>query len=393
MDLLILLIYAAIVWFIFIKKKWLPWTFVSQVIVVVIPIVGLAILILFLNIFAPESKDVRVMNYVVPVVPRVTGRVIEVPVEPNRPVKKGDVLFRLDPVPFKIDVEAAAANLSAMRAKLLSAEAGARGLKEQLKGASGKREALSAKLALSRKRAVQYQSLAASGAGTKFDLEQTQSDVLNLENELAALTASEAQVKEKLAAKSSSGDQDDVAQAKAQIEQAQAQLDDANWKLDQTVYYAPGDGTVVGLALRPGAIAAQFPMMPVMSFVLDEQWVVAMFDQNEVREVEPGNLAEIALRTYPGRIIRCRVMAVVWATSQGQLPISGSIPVTGSASPVPEGRLAVRLGLDDQDKDIFLAAGARGSGAIYTNGAKAIHILRKVLMRVHTKLDWLILKL
>jgi multidrug resistance efflux pump len=333
MDLLILLIYAAIVWFIFIKKKWLPWTFVSQVIVVVIPIVGLAILILFLNIFAPESKDVRVMNYVVPVVPRVTGRVIEVPVEPNRPVKKGDVLFRLDPVPFKIDVEAAAANLSAMQAKLLSAEAGARGLKEQLKGASGKREALSAKLELSRKRAVQYQSLAASGAGTKFDLEQTQSDVLNLENELASLTASEAQVKEKLAAKSSAGDQDDVAQAKAQIEQAQAQLDDANWKLDQTVYYAPGDGTVVGLALRPGAIAAQFPMLPVMSFVLDEQWVVAMFDQNEVREVEPGNLAEIALRTYPGRIIRCRVMAVVWATSQGQLPISGSIPVTGSASP------------------------------------------------------------
>jgi len=133
MELLILLVYAALVWFIFIKKKWLPWTFVSQVIVVVIPVVGLTILILFLNIYAPESKDVRVMNYVVPVVPRVTGRVIEVPVEPNRPVKKGDVLFKLDPVPFQIDVQAATANLNAVQAKLLSAEAGARGLKEQLK--------------------------------------------------------------------------------------------------------------------------------------------------------------------------------------------------------------------------------------------------------------------
>jgi multidrug resistance efflux pump len=392
MDLLILLIYAAIVWFIFIKKKWLPWTFVSQVIVVVIPIVGLAILILFLNIFAPESKDVRVMNYVVPIVPRVTGRVIEVPVEPNRPVKKGDVLFRLDPVPFQIAVAAAASNLGAMKAKLLTAEASSRGLNEQLKQASGKREALSAKLGLARKRATQYQSLATSGAGTKFDLEQSQSDVLNLENELASLTASEAQVKEKLKAKTSSGEQDEVAQAKAQIAQAQAQLDDANWQLDQAVFYAPGDGTVVGLALRPGAIAAQLPMLPVMSFVLDEQMVVALFDQNEVREVEPGNTAEIALRTYPGRIIKCKVIAVVWATSQGQLPISGSLPVTGT-SPVPEGRLAVRLGVDEKDKDLFLAAGARGSGAIYTNGAKAIHILRKVLMRVHTKLDWLILKL
>jgi multidrug resistance efflux pump len=392
MDLLILLIYAAIVWFIFIKKKWLPWTFVSQVIVVVIPIVGLAILILFLNVFAPESKDVRVMNYVVPVVPRVTGRVIEVPVEPNRPVKKGDVLFKLDPVPFQIAVAAAAANLGAMRAKLLSAEASSRGLNEQLKQAAGKREALSAKLGLARKRATQYQTLATSGAGTKFDLEQSQSDVLNLENELASLTASEAQVKEKLKAKTSTGEQDEVAQAQAQIAQAQAQLDDANWQLDQAVFYAPGDGTVVGLALRPGAIAAQLPMLPVMSFVLDEQWVVALFDQNEVREVEPGNSAEIALRTNPGQIIKCKVISVVWATSQGQLPISGSLPVTGT-SPVPEGRLAVRLGVDEKDKALFLAAGARGSGAIYTNGAKAIHILRKVLMRVHTKLDWLILKL
>jgi multidrug resistance efflux pump len=262
-----------------------------------------------------------------------------------------------------------------------------------LKQASGKREALSAKLGLARKRVTQYEALAKTGAGTKFDLEQAQADADNLTNELASLTASESQVKEKLAAKTSAGEQDEVAQAKAQIAQAQSQLDDANWKLDQTVYYAPGDGTVVGLALRPGTVAAALPMLPVMSFVLDEQWVVAMFDQNEVREVEPGNRAEIALRTYPGRIIKCSVMAVVWATSQGQLPISGGLPNTGTAAPVPEGRLAVRLGVDDQDKDLFLAAGARGSGAIYTNGAKAIHILRKVIMRIHTKLDWLILKL
>ncbi len=392
MDLLILLVYAALVWFIFIKKKWLPWNFVSQVIVAIIPVIGLSILILFLNIFAPESKDVRVMNYVVPVVPRVTGRVIEVPVEPNRPVKKGDVLFKLDPVPFQIEVAAAAANLSALQAKLLSAEAGARGLKEQLKQAAGKREALSAKLDLARKRVTQYEDLSKTGAGSKFELEQAQADADNLTSELASLAASEAQVKEKLAAKTSTGEQDDVAQAKAQIAQAQAQLDDANWKLAQTVYYAPGDGTVVGLALRPGAVAAQFPMLPVMSFVLDEQWVVALFDQNEVREVEPGNRAEIALRTYPGRIIKCTVISVIWATSQGQLPISGGLPETGVA-PIPQGRLAVRLGVDDEDKDLFLAAGARGSGAIYTNGAKAIHILRKVIMRVHTKLDWLILKL
>lgn len=58
---------------------------VSQVIVITLPIIGMALLILILNVVAPLSHDVRVINYVVPVVPRVTGRVIEVPVEPNRP--------------------------------------------------------------------------------------------------------------------------------------------------------------------------------------------------------------------------------------------------------------------------------------------------------------------
>ena len=393
MELLLLAIYSAAVWYVFIKKKWLPWNFGTQVVVVTIPIVGLTLLILLLNIYAPESKDVRVLNFVVPVVPRVTGRVIEVPVEPNMPVKKGDVLFKLDPVPFQLEVKAAAANLGALQAKLLTAQANARGLNEQLKEAAGKRVALSAKLDLSRKRVAQYKDLAGTGAGSKFDLEQAQADLLNLENELASLTASEAQVREKLAAKTPAGEQDEVAQVRAQIAQAQAQLDDANWKLDQTVYYAPGDGTVVGLALRPGAVAAQLPMLPVMSFVLNEQWVVALFGQNEVRKVQPGDRAEIALRTYPGRIIKCNVVSVVWANAQGQLPISGSLPTTGTAQPVPEGLLAVKLAVADPDKDIFLAAGARGSGAIYTNGLHEIHILRKILMRVHTKLDWLILKL
>ena len=393
MELLLLAIYSAAVWYVFIKKKWLPWNFGTQVVVVTIPIVGLTLLILLLNIYAPESKDVRVLNFVVPVVPRVTGRVIEVPVEPNMPVKKGDVLFKLDPVPFQLEVKAAAANLGALQAKLLTAQANARGLNEQLKEAAGKRVALSAKLDLSRKRVAQYKDLAGTGAGSKFDLEQAQADLLNLENELASLTASEAQVREKLAAKTPAGEQDEVAQVRAQIAQAQAQLDDANWKLDQTVYYAPGDGTVVGLALRPGAVAAQLPMLPVMSFVLNEQWVVALFGQNEVCKVQPGDRAEIALRTYPGRIIKCNVVSVVWANAQGQLPISGSLPTTGTGQPVPEGLLAVKLEVADPDKDVFLAAGARGSGAIYTNGLHEIHILRKILMRVHTKLDWLILKL
>jgi hypothetical protein len=48
---------------------------------------------------------------------------------------------------------------------------------------------------------------------------------------------------------------------------------------------------------------------------------------------------------------------------------------------------------DGKDKDLFLASGADGAGAVYTDSGEMIHILRKILVRVSAKLDWLILKL
>src|SRR5512142_1058732 len=102
MELLLLAIYSLVVWFVFIKMRWLPWNIGTQVTVVIIPIVALTALILALNIVAPSSADVRVVKYVINIVPQVRGRVVEVPVEPNRLVHKGDILFRIDPTPYEL---------------------------------------------------------------------------------------------------------------------------------------------------------------------------------------------------------------------------------------------------------------------------------------------------
>ena len=93
MEILLLGIYSFFVWLIFIKLKWLPWTTPWKVAVVIFPVVAIAAMLLALNIFAPTTSDVRVVKYVVPIVSQVRGRVVEVPVETNRPVKTGDVLF------------------------------------------------------------------------------------------------------------------------------------------------------------------------------------------------------------------------------------------------------------------------------------------------------------
>jgi len=128
MEALLLGIYAFFVWLVFFKLKWLPWNTVSQVIVITIPIVFLTVLVLTLNVVAPSSSDVRVLKYVVNVVPQVRGRVIDVPAEGNHPMKKGDVLFRLDPTPYQLQV-------NALEAQLANTQGSSRELDEQLIGA------------------------------------------------------------------------------------------------------------------------------------------------------------------------------------------------------------------------------------------------------------------
>jgi multidrug resistance efflux pump len=319
MEALLVGIYAFFVWLIYFKFKWLPWTTPHKVTVVVIPIVGLTVLILSLNYFAPSSNDVRVIKYVVQIVPQVKGHVIEVPAAGNRPMKKGEVLFKIDPTPYELDVKR-----------------------------------IEAQLALAQTRLRQTRQLAATGAGSKFDEERYESDVRQL----------------------------------------QAQLDQARWDLSQTTVYAPADGTPINVQLRPGSYVVPAPFAPAqaMAFVEDEYQVIALFHQNELTQVEPGNEVEIVLPTYPGDIIKATVDSIVWAQGQGHIPLGGPVPETGAA-PLPPGRFAVKLTIAEKDRARFLAAGALGNAAIYTNRLAAIHILRKVILRVGSYTNYLILKL
>jgi multidrug resistance efflux pump len=149
---------------------------------------------------------------------------------------------------------------------------------------------------------------------------------------------------------------------------------------------------VVNLQLRPGGFVAGMPFNPVMTLVESEGQVVALFHQNELHEVQPGNEAEFSLETYPGRIIKAKVDSVVWAQGQGQLPASGTLPMTGVFAQ-PPGRFAVKFDIAERDRALFLAAGAAGHAAIYTESLGAIHILRKVILRVGSYVNWLVLKL
>jgi len=377
MEALLIGIYSFFVWLIFFKFKLLPWNSTSQVIVVTIPIIGITALILTLNVVAPSSSDVRVLKYVVNVVPQVRGRIIEVPVEPNRLVKKGAVLFRIDPTPYEIQVRS-------LEASLVNAQGGVQATREDLDAASGRTRSLAAQLALATLRVGQNTELVARGAGDRFALESAQTDTKRLEADLVSARANEAAIRAQLDAT--------VGEDQAEVAQIRAQLAQAQWDLEQTTLYAPADGYAINVQIRPGAMTAAFPTLPVMTFVESEYQVIALFAQNELHKIEPGNEAEFTLLTYPGQIIKATVDSIVWAQGQGQIAVSSTLPQTGVA-PIPPGRFPVKLEVAPKHKDLFLPAGAVGNGAVYTKHVEVIQILRRVILRIGAKLDYLILKL
>src|SRR5215471_4598889 len=111
MEALLLGIYSFFVWLIFFKFKWLPWNTVTQVIVITIPIVGMTAMILALNVFAPSSHDVRVIKYYVNMSSQLRGRVLEV-AEGNKHLNKGDVLYKVDPTPYQLQVNSLEAQMA-----------------------------------------------------------------------------------------------------------------------------------------------------------------------------------------------------------------------------------------------------------------------------------------
>ena len=131
MDLLLILTYTAICVAIF-KIFRIPLNKWSVPTAVLGGVVLIGALILMMNYNHPYSEMARQYFITTPIVPNVTGQVIEVPVSGNQPLEKGDILFKLDPAPFQARVDALQARVSAARSeserteKLFKANAGSK---------------------------------------------------------------------------------------------------------------------------------------------------------------------------------------------------------------------------------------------------------------------------
>lgn len=118
MILAMMVVYVFALHLVFNVFKWVQPSTRNKIYVTVIGLFGIYCVLLVINVFQPMSTDLRVFRYATPISAPVSGPVSEVPVTAHTPLKKGDVLFQIDPEPYQAQIDRISANLKLSRLNL-----------------------------------------------------------------------------------------------------------------------------------------------------------------------------------------------------------------------------------------------------------------------------------
>ncbi|MCG3200768.1 MAG: Inner membrane protein YiaV [Gammaproteobacteria bacterium] len=424
MELLLLMIYTSFCWAIF-KIFRIPLNKWSVPTAALGGVVMIAAMLLVMNYNHPYSTMVRDIYVTTAIIPNVQGRVTEVPVTANVPLKQGDVLFRIDPAPYRYEVDRleaalaeASSNVAQLEQQLRAAEAATaqarsdvlasesefdRQARDALDQAQAAVRQMQSQYELAKTQEERYRELVSKGTVAQVDYDRAKRQADSLMAQLNQAQAAERQAAEKVAG---GGDKLQSAREQLRVTEAQehearlafeaesggvnpqvreitAQLEKARWDLEQTTVRAPTDGMVTQLLLRPGAFAVPMPFRPVMTFIHTgpgDRATVGAFWQNSLQRIKPGDEAEVIYTAVPGHVFKGKVDRVLPVLAQGQTQTSGTLIAVESV-PAP-GKVPVVIDLEEDLTPYHLPAGVVGKGAIYTEHAHHVALLRKILLRM-----------
>ena len=377
MEILLCLIYVALCVVIF-KLFRIPvnqWTLATAALG---GIFGLSLLFITMAYNHPYSTNARIYFAITPIIPNVKGRVTEVPVQANTPLKAGDVLFRLDPTPYQYIVDQ-------KKAALAEAEQNVKQLKSSLDQATAATERANSEVKLAQENYDRQSELF-----SKRIIAQATFDTYTRNLESANQTYTGAQAAEERARLAYSSQ---IGGVNTQVAQLQAALNDAQFDLDQTVVRAPADGFVTQVALEPGVFLVPAPFRPAMTFVntgAQTRALGAAFQQNALQRVHAGDDAEVAFQSVPGRVFKAKVRVLLDAIAAGQMQSTGTL--TDFGGPANESRGMALIDVVDDVSSYQIPVGSAATVAIYTEHIEELSLLRKILLRMHSWKNYIFLE-
>jgi len=324
--------------------------------------------------YTPFTTDAFVQAFVIQVTARIEGQVVRVAVLENQPVKKGDLLFEIDPRPFE--------NRAALlEARLADAVQQVAQMESELEASRADDARLAA--AETYAHAVQEQE-------TEIFKQEATTERKYLDAVQKYRMARAARLRSRaLTSKVEKGLAARVGREHALVAEIRAQLEDARLNLSWTRVHAPANGYVSNVQLREGSyVRAGTPVLTCID--TDRWWIVANYRENTLENLRAGQRVGIAFNTYPGRIFTGAVLTVGPGVYQGQAAPSGNLPAV--SEPQNWIRLAQRFPVwvtPEMPEGTPLRIGLTATVVVYTRERYWLNPVTGAWHRIVATLDYL----
>ena len=310
-----------------------------------------------------STDDAYTDGNAVSMVPKVSGYVVELLVDDNMHVKKGDLLVRIDPRDYVTAQAQAAAQLSLAEAQLSSAKNSLRIAQvqypAQLDAARAQQQSAAAALALAQAtydRQHQVDRRATTQENIDTSTSQQQSSLATLRSARAQVAIAglvDEQVRQA---------QNLVAEREAAVKQAQAQLHQADLNLGYTEIHAPSDGLVTLRNVQLGSYLSAGQVMFIL--VTPEVWITANFKESQIGRMRPGDKVDIKVDAYSGSQLHGHVQSIQ-AGSGSRFSAFPAENATGNFVKIVQ-RVPVKIVIDSGlDANAVLPFGLSASPVVY----------------------------
>jgi multidrug resistance efflux pump len=339
--------------------------------VLMVLIVGSLALYVLADRWTPSTSQARLQAFVVPVAAEVAGKVVAVHIRNNDPVQPGQLLFAVDPQPYRIAVESARANLESVQGSVQGSAAAVDAARASLAVAEAGRE------------------IAERDAGRLEKLYQEDSGAISVRRlEIAQSTRDEARSKVQRARADLRKAQEAAGRGggdNSQLRSAVAALDKAELDLRRTSVFAPARGVVTDLRTDVGQFAQ--PGAPVMTLIaMHDLWISADLTENNIGHVDPGDEVAIVLDVLPGEVLKGRVRSVGGGVGSGQSSQPGALPVIENSRDWlrQAQRIPVAVEFDPAEAPRLAKAriGGQADVLVYTGDNPVMNALAAFYMRV-----------
>ena len=276
-----------------------------------------------------STDNAYVQQDMVSVAPEVQGVVTEVFVRENQRVRRGQLLFRIDPRPYRIALAQAEAQIAAAQVQVNQLSTQSAGTGADIQGAE-------ANLAYQQREFSRLQGLMSQGWITRTRFDEAQHNVNEARERLANARAAAANARSALAAGGPS--------SQPQLQAAYVAREQALLNLSRTEVRAPADGTVsqtdrlqVGNAVVTG--------VPVLTIVRSATtYVEANYKETDLANMYVGQPAEVVIDAYPGMTLHGRV-ASIGAGTGSQFSVLPAQNASGNWVKVRQ-RVPVRIAIE-----------------------------------------------